>query len=96
MVFGVLGIVAVPAAVVAAQMLTQVTLLQGLYIGTPVSVGCGLLALLADPARETRGVAKRRRRRSATPGQGEAWAGLYVGVTAAVALGVYGVLVGSQ
>jgi hypothetical protein len=95
-VFGVLGILAVPVAVAAAQELSQVTLLQGLYVGAPISVGCGLLALLLirrarlAAARSVTGGGPLRLGRVA------AWAGLYVGVTAVVALGVYGVLVSSQ
>ena len=95
-VFGVLAILAVPVAVIAAQMLSQVTLLQGLYVGTPISVAFGLLALLLirrarlAAARSVAGGGPLRLGRVA------AWAGLYVGVTAAVALGVYGVLVSSQ
>jgi hypothetical protein len=95
-VFGVLAVLAVPAAVVAAQMLSKVTLLQGLYIGTPVSLALGLVALLLSrrarlaAARSVTGGGPLRLGRVA------AWAGLYVGFSAAIALGVYAVLVHAQ
>jgi hypothetical protein len=44
--FGVLAALAVPGAIIAAQELSGITLLHALYVGTPVSVGLGLLALL--------------------------------------------------
>ena len=44
--FGVLAALAVPGAVAAAQELSGVTLLHALYVGAPVSVALGLLALL--------------------------------------------------
>ena len=93
-VLGVLAALAVPAAVLAAQELSGVTLLHALYIATPVSVALGLLALLAS--RRAGLVAAR----SVRPAHGSlravritAWGGLYVGVVAAIALGFYGVLV---
>jgi hypothetical protein len=95
---GVLGVVAVPAAVAVAQSLASVGLLQSLYVSAPVSAVLGLLALLAS--RRARLVASR----SIKPGDAgrarlgriAAWAGLYVGVTTALALGVYGVLIWAQ
>jgi hypothetical protein len=95
---GVLGVIAVPAAVAVAQSLASVGLLQSLYVSAPVSAVLGLLALLAS--RRARLAASR----SIKPGDAgpvrlgriAAWAGLYVGVTAALALGVYGVLVWAQ
>ncbi len=98
LVLGALGVLTVPAAVAAAQKLSGVGLLQALYVGAPVSVGFGVLAYFAS--RRSRLVASR----SITPGSAgpvrsgriAAWAGLYVGVTTALALGVYGVLVWAQ
>jgi hypothetical protein len=95
---GVLGVIAVPAAVAVAQSLASVSLLESLYVSAPVSAVLGLLALLAS--RRARLAASR----SLKPGDAgpvrlgriAAWAGLYVGVTAALALGVYGVLVWAQ
>ena len=95
-VVGLLAVLTVPAAVAAAQQLTGVTLLQGLYVGTPISVALGLLSLLL--VRRARLAAAR----SVTAGgplrlgRVAAWAGLYVGVSAAIALGVYAVLVHAQ
>jgi hypothetical protein len=95
---GVLGVIAVPAAVAVAQSLASVGLLQSLYVSAPVSAVLGLLALLAS--RRARLAASRSiKQGDAGPvrlGRIAAWAGLYVGVTAALALGVYGVLVWAQ
>jgi hypothetical protein len=93
---GVGAIAAVPVAVAAAQLLPQVTLLQGLYVGTPISVALGLLALLL--VRRAR-IAATRSIAGGGPlrlGRLAAWSGLYVGVTAAIALGVYSALVAAQ
>jgi hypothetical protein len=94
-VLGVLAALAVPGAIVAAQELSGITLLHALYIGTPVSVVLGLLALLAS--RRARLAATRSVRPTASGRlravRITAWAGLYVGVVAALALGFYGVLV---
>jgi hypothetical protein len=94
-VLGVLAALAVPGAIVAAQELTGVTLLHALYIGTPVSVALGLLALLAS--RRARLAATRSVRPAASSTlravRITAWTGLYVGLVAALALGFYGVLV---
>ena len=93
---GAAAIAAVPAAVAAAQLLSKVTLLQGLYVGTPISVALGLLALLL--VRRAR-IAASRSVAGGGPlrlGRLAAWAGLYVGVTAAIALGVYAALVSAQ
>ena len=94
LVLGALAVVAVPAAVAAAQSFAGVSLLQSLYVSAPVSAVLGLLALLAS--RRARLAASRSVKvGDAGPvrlGRIAAWAGLYVGVTAALALGVYGVL----
>jgi hypothetical protein len=92
-VLGVLAALAVPGAIVAAQELTGVTLLHALYVGTPISVALGLLALLA--ARRARLAATRSVRPTGTlrAVRIAAWTGLYVGLVAALALGFYGVLV---
>jgi hypothetical protein len=95
-VFGVLAALAIPAAIVAAQVLAGVTLLHALYIATPISVALGLLALLL--ARRARLAAARTLAGGGPVRMGRiaAWLGLYVGVSAAIALGVYGVLVGAK
>jgi hypothetical protein len=92
--FGALALLAIPAAVAAAQYLAGVALLRALYVGVPASVVCGLVAYFS--ARRAR-IA---RARSVMPGRGAfarvgrilAGAGLYVGITGALALGVYGIL----
>jgi cytochrome b561 len=93
---GVLAIIAVPAAIAAAQQLSQVSLLQALYVATPISIGLGLLALLL--VRRARLAAARSVKGERAPrlGRVAAWAGLYVGVASAIALGVYGVLTSAQ
>jgi hypothetical protein len=93
---GALAIITVPAAIAAAQQLSQVSLLQALYVATPVAVGLGLLALLF--VRRARLAAARSVKGERPPRVARvvAWAGLYVGVASAVALGVYGVLTSAQ
>jgi hypothetical protein len=93
--FGVLAALAVPGAIAAAQQLSGVTLLHSLYVGTPVSVVLGLLALFC--ARRAR-LAATRSVRPVRVGRLRAvritaWTGFYVGLVAALALGFYGVLV---
>lgn len=98
LVLGVLAVLVVPAAVAGAQALAGVSLLQSLYVAAPVSSVLGLLALFASRR------ARLASTRSIRPGDAgpvrsgriAAWAGLYVGVTTALALGVYGVLVWAQ
>ncbi len=92
--FGVLALLAIPAGVVAAQYLAGVGLLQALYVSVGVSAVCGLIAFVA--ARRAR-FARARSVALAEAGGGRigqtlAWAGLYVGITGALALGVYGIL----
>jgi hypothetical protein len=95
---GVLAVLAIPAAVAASQYFASVSLLQSLYVGAPVSVGLGLIAFFAS--RRSRLAATRTiKPGGAGPvrlGRIAAWSGLYVGITAALALGVYGVLVWAQ
>ena len=93
---GVVAVLLVPAGVVVAQQMASVSLLQALYVTTPISVGLGLVSLLL--VRRARLAASR-----SVVGGGPlrlgriaAWAGLYVGVTAAIALGVYTVLEHAQ
>jgi hypothetical protein len=88
---GALAVLAVPAAVVAAQVLEGVELLRALYVGVPAAFALGLIALAA--ARRARFALER----SITPsgaagartGRVLAWAGIYAGITGAVAIGVY-------
>jgi hypothetical protein len=98
LVLGVLAVLAVPAAVAAAQRLASVSLLQSLYLSAPVSAVVGLVALFAS--RRARLAATRSLKPGGAgpvrTGRIAAWAGLYVGITTALALGVYGVLVWAQ
>src|SRR3954463_7856350 len=91
---GLLAALAIPAAVVAAQVLNGVVLLRALYVGVPTAVVLALISLLF--ARRAR-LAQARR----IDGRGGgavrtarilAWAGLYAGLTGALALAVYGIL----
>ena len=91
---GALAVLAIPAAVAAAQFLSGVALLRALYVGVPVALALGVLAVAAS--RRARTVLSRslhpERRRLVRSARVVAWAGLYAGVTGALALGVYGVL----
>jgi hypothetical protein len=95
---GALAVLAIPVAVLVSRSLASLTLLRALYIGVPVSAGLGILAFLAS--RRARFVAARSvDPRSAGPLRTArllAWAGLYAGITGALALGVYGALVWAQ
>jgi hypothetical protein len=93
-VLGALALVAIPAAVVASQLLQGIRLLQSVYVAVPASCVLALAAL---------GAARRARFRAARSVRGNgggvvrlggvvAWAGLYIGITGALALGVYGAL----
>ena len=92
-VLGVLAVAAIPVGVVAAHQSSKLRLLETLYVAVSAAVVLGLLALMAS--RRARFNASR----SVTPGGGPlrtarivAWAGLYAGLTGALALAVYGVL----
>jgi hypothetical protein len=91
---GALAVLAVPGAVLASRRLSGVTLLHALYVAVPASCLLGLVAVALT--RRARFVASRSVRPDAVaPGRisrSLAWAGLYVGFTAALALAVYGVL----
>jgi hypothetical protein len=92
--FGVLAVLAIPAAVTAARYLSGIALLRALYVGVPVAAGLGLIAVTASRrARLALGRSLHpERRKLVRSARVVAWAGLYVGVTGALALGVYGVL----
>jgi hypothetical protein len=91
-VLGALAVVAIPAGVLAAQLSSQLRLLETLYAVVAAAVVLGLLALYA--ARRARLNAARTL--SAADGVGFArviaWAGAYAGITGALALAVYGIL----
>ena len=93
-VLGALAVIAIPVAIAAAQLTAGLRLLQSLYAAVPAALVLGLCAVAA--ARRARFAAAR----SVAPGgRGPvgaarliAAAGLYAGVTGALALVVYGVL----
>jgi hypothetical protein len=91
---GLLSIAAIPCGVLVAQYSASIGLLQGLYVGVPVAIVLGLLAVLV--ARGARLHAARSvfggRRGLARFAQILAWTGLWIGVTGGVALAVYGAL----
>jgi hypothetical protein len=91
---GTLAVVAVPIDLLAAQSLQRVRLLESLYVAVPVAVALGLFALLA--ARRARLAFARsvtqEGRRLVQAARLLAWMGTWAGVTAGVALAVYGVL----
>jgi hypothetical protein len=91
---GLLAVLAIPAAVIAAQVLEGVALLRALYVAVPVALVLALISLVL--ARRAR-LAQARRVDGGGAGAVKtarilAWAGLYAGVTGALALGVYAVL----
>lgn len=91
---GALGVLAVPGAAIAAQVLHGVTLLRGLYYAVPVAVALGLLALLVS--RRARFSAQRsvfvERSGPVRAARRLAWLALYLGVTAGIAVAVYWIL----
>jgi uncharacterized membrane protein YfcA len=93
-VLGALALAAIPAGVLVANSAGSVELLQAELVAVPVAVVLGLAALsLARRARYRldRSV-HRRGRRKVRVARWVAWAGLYAGITGALALAVYGVL----
>jgi hypothetical protein len=90
-VLGSLAVLAVPVGVVASRFVKGVTLLEGLYYSIPAAILLGLLALVA--ARRARFSAQRSvfadRRGPVRSARRLAWLGLYIGVTSAIAVGVY-------
>ena len=89
---GALAVLAIPVGVLAAQLSSQLRLLETLYVVVAAAAGLGLVALYA--ARRARLNAARTL--SAAGGtrlaRVFAWAGAYAGVTGALALAVYGIL----
>jgi hypothetical protein len=92
-VLGVLALLAIPAGVAAAQA-TTLRLLETLYVAVPAALVLGVGALAAS--RRARFAAARsvvpRGRFGLRVARLVAWAGMYAGVTGALALAVYGVL----
>lgn len=92
---GTLAVVAIPAGVAASQYLTGIELVRAVYVAVPVAVLLALGAVgasrrarfaLASSVRPDRGA------RLVRAGRALAWTGMYVGITGALALGVFGVL----
>lgn len=91
---GLLALLAVPAGVLAAQFLNGVTLIPALLVAVAVALLLGYGAVIASRRARLaleRSV-RRDRVRTVRAGRFLAWAGIYVGVTAGLALAVYGVL----
>jgi hypothetical protein len=95
-VLGALAVLAVPVGIIASRVVKGVTLLEGLYYSIPTAIVLALLALLA--ARRARLSAQRSvfadRRGPVRTARVLAWLGLYVGITAAISVGVYWALRG--
>lgn len=96
-VFGALAWLAIPVVLLLSRYSGSVRLLEGLYVGVPIACLCGLIAVLG--LRKARYTAARSVHEEAGPGRIArflAWGGLYVGVTGALALAVYGLLMAAQ
>jgi hypothetical protein len=96
--FGLLAVLAIPAAVAASREIAGITLLHCLYVGVPAAFVLGVIAWAC--ARKAR-YAMGRSLSLASPGPVRlgrflAFAGLYVAVTGALALAFYGVLERAQ
>jgi hypothetical protein len=93
-VLGAAAVLAVPGAAAAATYTTQTTLLQAVYIAVPVAFVTALASISCY--RRARSLLERtvRRRGEALVGAARilGYAGLYAAVTAALALGFYGLL----
>jgi len=92
---GLLALAAVPLAVLAAQLLARVSLLQALVAAVAAALVLGLVAVGAS---RRAGFALERSIHATSAGTVRAarllaWAGVYVGVTAGIALAVYGAIV---
>jgi hypothetical protein len=95
--FGALAWLAIPVAVLLSRFTSWVRLLESLYVAVPVSCACGLIAVLG--LRKARYAAARSIRDERGPGRIVrflAWGGLYVGLTGALTLAVYGLLRAAQ
>jgi hypothetical protein len=87
---GALGVLAVPGAIVAAQVVQGVTLLGGLYYGVAIALVLAVVALIVS--RRARFAAQRSVFRDRGPVRAArwlSWLALYIGVTAGIAIAVY-------
>jgi hypothetical protein len=92
--FGLLALLAIPAAGAVSAYTSRVTLLRAVYVAVPVACVAGLCSLAAyrhSRARLERSV-RRRGSGAVRLARFLAFAGLYVGITGALALGFYGLL----
>jgi hypothetical protein len=91
---GVVAVLAIPIALIAAAFLSTIDLLDAAYAGVPVALVAGLAAVGAY--RRARARLERTIRRSGErvvrTARALAFAGLYLGVVGALALGFYGLL----
>ena len=92
--FGLIALLAIPAGIAAAVFVPSVNLIPALVVAVPVAVFFGLVGIsLARRARYRvdRSIS-RRGARTVRFARFLVWAGLYVGLVGALALGFYGVL----
>jgi hypothetical protein len=92
--FGLIAVLAIPAAAVLAAFTSRATLLHAVYVAVPVAAAASLVAVAA--CRRARARLERSVRRSGAgivrASRILAFAGLYLAVTGALALGFYGLL----
>jgi hypothetical protein len=89
---GALAIAAIPVAILASQQLESLALLHALYVGVPVALVLGIVAVLLARRARLRAARSVYGSRSIRLGRLLAWAGLLCGITGSIALIVYGVL----
>jgi hypothetical protein len=93
-VFGALAVLAIPAAGAAAAFTTQVKLLDAVYVAVPAAFVLGLIAfsLYRRARAKLERSVHRRGQRSVRAARFLAFAGLYLAMTGALALGFYALL----
>jgi len=89
---GALAIAAIPGAILASHQLASLGLLHALYVGVPVALVLGVVAVLLARRARLRAARSVYRSSAIRVGRLLAWAGLLCGITGSVALIVYGVL----
>ncbi len=92
---GTLAVLAIPAGVVASRYVNGIPLLDAVYVAVPAAAVLALGAVGASRRARfalSRSVRPDRGARLVRTGRMLAWAGVYVAVTGALALGVLGVL----
>jgi uncharacterized protein YybS (DUF2232 family) len=92
--FGLIALLAIPAGIAAAVFIPSVNVLPALVVAVPVAILFGLVGIsLARRARfKVERTISRRGARTVRFARFLVWAGLYVGLIGALALGFYGVL----